>query len=273
MSLNSNLNNAKRAKNDEFYTLYEDIEKELINYHDKFEDKIVYCNCDDYTFSNFPKYFKDNFKKLKLKKLIATGLNAKYYEYDGENEIVRELNGNGDFRSEECIEFLKQADVVVTNPPFSLFREYVKQLMDYNKKFLVLANSNAITYKEIFPFIKNNKVWLGRTLFTGQMPYFKVPNDYPLTNERFEQRADGLYKQVNAICWYTNIINKKQNKPLKLNNKYTEDKYPKYDNYDAINVDRIKNIPIDYDGVLGVPITILKYLNNGYIEIEIEDEN
>jgi len=255
MSLNSNLNNAKRAKNDEFYTLYEDIEKELINYHDKFEDKIVYCNCDDYIFSNFPKYFKDNFKKLKLKKLIATGLNAKYYEYDGENEIVRELNGNGDFRSEECIEFLKQADVVVTNPPFSLFREYVKQLMDYNKKFLVLANSNAITYKEIFPFIKNNKVWLGMT-WTKE---FIQPNN--------------KLKKFGNICWYTNIINKKQNKPLKLNNKYTEDKYPKYDNYDAINVDRIKNIPIDYDGVLGVPITILKYLNNGYIEIEIEDEN
>jgi hypothetical protein len=254
MSLNKNLNNAKKAKNDEFYTLYEDIEKELINYKDKFENKIVYCNCDDYTFSNFPKYFKDNFKELKLKKLIATGLNAKYYEYDGENEIIKELKGNGDFRSEECIEFLKQADVVVTNPPFSLFREYVKQLMEYGKKFLIIGNMNAITYKEIFPYIKNNELWWGVSL-SGTKCNFIVPEKYEGNNVFVKNGV--RYGKVNNAIWFTNIDHKKRNEELDLYRKYSNEYYSKYDNYDAIEVSKVSEIPMDYNGVMGVPITFL----------------
>lgn len=274
MSKKFSLNKAKSEKNDEFYTQYCDIEKELIHYKDKFVDKVVYCNCDDYTKSNFTKYFKDNFSELKLKKLICTGLNSKYYEYNGVNEIVKNLVSNGDFRNEECIGFLKECDVVVTNPPFSLFREYVAQLIEYGKKFLVLANNNAITYKEFFPYIKENKVWLGRTLFTGQMPYFKVPNDYPLTNERFEQRSDGLYKQVNAICWYTNISNDTNKEILCAYREYSNEYHVKYDNYDAIECGRMSEFPINYNGVIGIPITGLKYLwSDGKIHIEINGQD
>ena len=282
---NTNLTKAKRAKNDEFYTCLTDIEKEMRHYKSFFKDKIVYCNCDDARESNFFKYFSLNFEHLGLKKLICTGYkdNGKgvvlVYEgdkngnrnVDDEEIIVTELNGNGDFRSEECIEFLKEADVVVTNPPFSLFREYVAQLMEYGKKFLVLANNNAITYKEFFPYIKNGKVWLGRTLFTGKMPFFKVPNDYPLDNSRFEKREDGLYKQVNAICWFTNITNDSNRDILVSFKKYDADAYPKYDNYDAIECARMDNFPCDYDGVIGIPITGLKYLwSDGLIHIEID---
>ena len=251
---NSNLTNAKKAKNDEFYTLYDDIEKELKIYKDKFENKIVYCNCDDYTFSNFPKYFKDNFKEFKLKKLITTGLNAKYYEYDGENEIIKELEGNGDFRSAECIEFLKQADVVVTNPPFSLFREYVKQLMEFGKKFLVVGSMNAITYKEIFPYIKNNELWLGMTWIKE----FIQPNKE--------------IKKFGNICWFTNLDNKKHNEPIDLYRKYSNEYYPKYDNYDAIEVSKVSEIPMDYNGVMGVPITFLdKYCPTQFEIVDARD--
>ena len=277
-SKNNNLHQAKKAKNDEFYTMLSDIEKEMVHYKDFFKDKVVYCNCDDARESNFFKYFSMNFEYLGLKKLITTGYKAEgkgvvlIYEGDkngnrkvDENEIkVTELNGNGDFRSDECIEFLKQADIVVTNPPFSLFREYVKQLMDYNKKFIIMANSNAITYKEFFPYIKEGKVWLGRTLFTGQMPYFKVNDNYTLQNERYERREDGLYKQVNSICWFTNVPNDKGKPSLVLYKDWNKNsiEYPKYDNYDAIEVGRISDFPIGYDGIAGIPITALKYLGS-----------
>jgi len=271
---NSNLHQAKKAKNDEFYTQLTDIEKELVNYVDFFAGKTVYCNCDDARESNFFKYFSNRFEELGLKKLIATGYkeNEKgvvlIYEgdkngnhiVDNEEIKVTELKGDGDFRSEECIEFLKEADVVVTNPPFSLFKEYVAQLMEYDKKFLILANGNAITYKEFFPYIKEGKVWLGRTLFTGKMPFFKVPDGYLLDNDRYEKREDGIYKQVNSICWFTNISNDRKRDVLFLYKKYTPEDYPKYDNYDAINCDKAVDIPVDYDGVIGVPITTLKYL-------------
>ena len=287
MAKNSNLHAAKVAKNDEFYTLLTDIEKEMSYYKDFFKGKVVYCNCDDARESNFFKYFSKNFEFLGLKKLITTGYKAEgkgvvlVYEGDKngnhkveDNEIVvRELEGSGDFRSEECVEFLKEADVVVTNPPFSLFREYVKQLMDYGKKFIIMANSNAITYKEFFPYIKNGQVWLGRTLFTGKMPFFKVKEDYCLQNDRYERRADGLYKQVNSICWFTNVPNDlgKINLPLYKNWDRYSSEYPKYDNYDAIEVGRIADFPIGYEGVAGVPITALKYLNSdGYLHL---DEN
>ena len=281
---NENLHKAKVAKNDEFYTRLQDIENELRHYRNHFKGKVVYCNCDDARESNFFKYFSLSFEFLGLKKLIATGYKengkgvALVYEgdkngnrnVDDEEISVTELNGNGDFRSEECIEFLKEADIVVTNPPFSLFREYVAQLMQYGKKFLIIGNNNAITYKEIYPYIKEGKLWLGRTLFTGKMPYFKVSEKYPIGNERFEKWEDGLYKQVNSVCWFTNLENTSNKEELRAIRTYNPTEYPKYDNTDAIEVGRMENFPMDYDGVCGIPITGLKYLwDDGTIHIEI----
>lgn len=254
-SKNNNLHQAKKAKNDEFYTMLSDIEKEMVHYKDFFKDKVVYCNCDDARESNFFKYFSMNFEYLGLKKLITTGYKADgkgvvlIYEGDkngnrkvDEDEIkVAELNGNGDFRSEECIKYLKEADVVVTNPPFSLFREYVAQLMEYNKKFIIIGNKNAITYKEIFPLIKDNKLWLGVC----------VPADFIQPDDAEKKSLAGLTR------WFTNIEHEKRNNPLDLVKKYKAENYPKYDNYDAIEVSKVENIPEDYDGVMGVPITFL----------------
>ena len=236
---NSNLHKARKARNDEFYTQYEDIEKEIQNYN--LEGKKIYCNCDYYRYSNFIRYFKDNFSTLKIAYLTASNYDigecAYQYEYDGVEEKITALKGNGDFRSDECVELLKEADVVITNPPFSLFREYVALLKKYDKKFLIIGNQNAITYKDIFPLIKDNKLWLG-------MNYCK----------EFIQ-PDGTYKSFGNICWFTNISNKKRNTPLDLYKKYNPVEYPKYDNYDAINCDKVADIPMDYDGVIGVPIT------------------
>ena len=261
MGKNNNLHAAKTAKNDEFYTQLSDIEKELNNYKDFFNGKVVYCNCDDPRESNFFKFFSMNFERLGLKKLITTGYKkdghgvAFVYEGDkngnrkvddAEVEVI-ELEGNGGYETEECIAFLKEADVVVTNPPFSLFRDYVKQLMDYNKKFLIIGNSNAITYKEIFPYLKSNEMWLGM----NYVKEFIQPN--------------GEIKKFGNICWFTNVQNPKRNRPLDLYRKYNPTDYPKYDNYDAINVDKVTDIPEDYDGVMGVPITFLdKYCPNQF---------
>lgn len=276
---NSNLHKARKAKNDEFYTQLIDIEKELIHYNENLCNKIVYCNCDDYRVSNFVKYFKNNFTKLKLKKLIATNYNigsgAYKYEFDGVNENIIILKGNGDFRSDECIEFLKEADVVVTNPPFSLFREYVAQLMEYDKKFLILGNIQAITYKEVFPFIKNNKLWLGCSTFNSGV-YFKVPNDYQYADTyKFDRERNGKkVMRVSSICWYTNIEYSKRHHPIDLYRRYNQEDYPKYDNYDAINVDKVSEIPIDYDGVMGVPITFLgKYCPEQFEIVSLNRES
>ncbi len=250
---NNNLTIAKKAKNDEFYTQLSDIEKEMYHYKDFFKGKVVYCNCDDARESNFFKYFSLNFEFLGLKKLITTGYkeNGKgvvlIYEgdkngnrkVDNDEIIVNELNGNGDFRSDECIEFLKESDVVVTNPPFSLFREYVAQLMEFGKKFLIIGNMNAITYKEIFPYIKNNDLWLGMNWIKD----FVQPN--------------GEIKKFGNICWYTNIGHSRRNTELVLYKKYSNEDYPKYQNFDAIEVSKVCEIPMDYDGVMGVPITFL----------------
>ena len=260
---NTNLKTAKKNKNDEFYTLMEDIEKEMRYYKDFFKGKVVYCNCDDARESNFFKYFSLNFEFLGLKKLISTGYKADgkgvvlVYEgdkngnrrVDNEEIIVNELNGDGDFRSEECIEYLKQADVVVTNPPFSLFRQYVKQLMDYNKKFIIIGNMNAITYKDIFPYIKNNQLWLGMNFVKS----FEKPN--------------GDIQKFGNISWFTNIENKRRNEKLDLYKRYSFEDYPKYQNYDAIEVSRVDEIPMDYDGVMGVPITFLYKYNPTQFEI------
>lgn len=265
---NSNLHNAKRAKNDEFYTQLSDIEKEMRHYKEFFKGKVVYCNCDDARESNFFKYFSLNFEHLGLKKLITTGYKEEgkgvvlIYEGDKNGNrivedseiIVRELEGNGDFRSAECIEFLKEADVVVTNPPFSLFREYVAQLMEYGKKFIIVGNGNAVTYKEIFPFIKNNELWIGASKGIGGKFSFIVPNDY---DNKFVYEENGVrLGQVNSACWFTNISHTKRNTPLDLYKKYSADEYPKYDNYDAIE-SKTAEIPMDYEGVIGVPITFL----------------
>ena len=226
---NKNLNAAKKAKNDEFWTLMPDIEKEVSQYKDQFEDKVIYCNYDDYRWSNFYKHFKDHFKEYKLKRLIASCLTGEYASYDGNVETTGKLQ-NGDFRKEESIELLKTADIVCSNPPFSLFQEYVAQLVKYNKKFLVIGNQNAITYKEIFPLIKENKLWTGNNM----VKTFRVPQ---VTNKNCEVLPNGdIIAKFGNICWFTNLDIKKRHKDLILYKKYTPEKYPKYDNYDAIEV-------------------------------------
>ena len=267
MRNNSNLHKAKKARADEFYTQYSDIQKEIQNYN--LEGKKIYCNCDDYRYSNFVKYFKDNFNKLKITYLTASNYDigecAYKYEYDGVEEKITALKGNGDFRSEECVELLKEADVVITNPPFSLFREYVALLMKYDKKFLIIGNGNAVTYKEIFPLIKENKLWLGYNQSGhGNTMYFEVPNDYK--NER-NLIVDGKVVAQVTAKWFTNINHNKCNKHLVLYKKYSEDEYKKFDNYDAINCDKVADIPMDYDGVICVPITFLDKFYTEQFEI------
>ena len=266
---NTNLHNAKKAKNDEFYTQLSDIEKEMAHYKEFFKGKIVYCNCDDARDSNFFKFFANNFESLGLKKLITTGYKADgkgvklVYEGDKNGNFivddaevaVTELEGNGDFRSEECVELLKECDVVVTNPPFSLFREYVAQLMEYGKKFIIIGEQNALTYKEIFPYVKANQLWWGASIHSGDRKFY-VPDNYPLNASTCGVDEDGKrFVRVKGIRWWTNIENTTHSTPMDLFKNYSADEYPKYDNYDAINVDKTADIPMDYDGVMGVPIT------------------
>lgn len=260
---NTSLNTAQKNKSDEFYTLYSDIEQEITQYNPEiFRDKIVYCNCDDYRKSNFFKFFLDNFEQLGLKKLIATAFCKKscglVAEVSQDSKHYGRLKGDGDFRSDECIGYLKQADIVVTNPPFSLFREYVAQLIEYNKSFLIIGSKNAITYKEIFPLIKNNQMWLGPAFNRGNA-FFKVPKD------NLRDYANGVYDAESGLVkfrnvgWYTNLDFQARHEELILYKKYygNEEEYPKYDNYDAINVDKTADIPCDYFEKMGVPITYL----------------
>ena len=275
MAKNNNLHTAKATKNDEFYTQLEDIENELKYYKDYFKGKVVYCNCDGFLNeekSNFFVYFSLNYEFLGLKGLICTKYNpngkGKKYEYYGdlngnnypdEEEIcTSELEGDGDFRSEECIEILKKCDIVCTNPPFSLFRQYVAQLFEYKKDFLIIGNVNAISYKEVFPLIKENKMWLGVSSFNKGM-YFGVPDDYTYADTyKFDRERNGKkVMRVSSICWFTNLDHKKRHEELVLYKKYNEEEYPKYDNYDAIEVSKVTDIPMDYYGVMGVPITFL----------------
>lgn len=282
---NKNLHLAKVAKNDEFYTQLTDISDELKYYRESFEGKVVLCNCDDSEESEFTRYFILNFHALKLKKLICTFFDSTLrnsafaFVYNGEDingdgrisqadiDMIRQnkafrnlmvddsgfdrnnptesnkkgLYGSGDFRSINAKSYLEMADIVVTNPPFSLFRDYVAQLMEYNKKFLIIGNKNAITYKEIFPYIMENKLWMGMT----------SPNE-------FRTPSGEITKQVAGLCrWFTNLPNQKRNEPMELWKEYKPEVYPKYDNYDAINVDKTYMIPKDYDGVMGVPISFL----------------
>lgn len=278
---NTNLLNAKRAKKDEFYTMLTDIEKEMVHYRDYFKDKVIFCNCDDARESNFFKFFANNFELLKIKKLITTGYKEDGHgvvlEYNGDidgdfmvgdDEVkVTELKGNGDFRSEECIEYLKQADIVVTNPPFSLFREYVKQLMDYGKKFIILGNMNAVTGKEIFPYFKENKLWLGETIHSGDRQFY-VPEDYPLEAATCGYDKYGKrFIRVKGVRWFTNIPIKRRFERIDFYRTYKPELYPKYDNYDAIEVSKVCDIPMDYKGVMGVPITFLDKYNPDQFQI------
>ena len=265
MSRNLNLNAAARAQKDEFYTLRADIERELRHYQKLFAGQTVLCNCDDPDRSEFVKYFAQNFQSLGLKKLIATcradsTAPARLTEFSSPDDFkVTTLDGDGDFRSPECLDALRQADIVVTNPPFSLFRQFVKLLVDADKKFLIIGNINCITYKEIFPLIAANKVWLGCGMGRA-ISGFRVPDDYELYGS--EARLDGAGNRIvatNQCLWLTNLPLDKRNRPLVLTRSYKDNPelFPRYDNYDAINVDKTADIPADYEGVMGVPITFL----------------
>lgn len=312
---NKNLIKAKKAKNDEFYTQYEDIQKELNHYEKHFENKTVLCNCDDPFESNFCKFFLKNFNYLKLKRLICTSYakslvrGTQMDTKDSDNESITEnfgyvlditevpmkngsgisdddidellhsekrgvkkLKGDGDFRSDECIELLKESDVVVTNPPFSLFREYIACLVEYAKEFLIIGNINVITYKEIFPLIKDNKIWLGASIHSGDRKFY-VPDSYPLNAAICGVDKNGRkYIRIKGVRWFTNIDYVMRHEKLTLYKKYNSKDYPKYDNYDAINVNKVSEIPVNYigssdNGIMGVPITFLDKYNPEQFEI------
>ena len=302
---NKNLNAAKTAKKDEFYTQLADIERELQHYWPHFRGKTVLCNCDDPYESNFFKYFALRFNQLGLKRLVCTCYNGspvqgqelllhfdnmdaepKKIAYKVEITEVKDENGDGavdlsdvryllqndknvlsvlktgDFRSQECIELLRQADIVVTNPPFSLFREYVGQLVEYEKKFIIVGRQMNITYKEFFPLIKENKVWLGYG-FKGAAAHFITPYTDVATASNHKE---GMVR-VSGVTWFTNLEITKRNEEMDLVCRYSPDEYPKYDNYNAINVDRTQNIPMDYAGIMGVPLTFLDKYNPQQFEI------
>ena len=307
---NKNLNAAKVAKKDEFYTQLSDIERELQHYWQHFRDKVVLCNCDDPYESNFFKYFALRFNQLGLKKLICTCYNGSPVQgqelllhFDGfddeptkiaykvEITEVKDMNGDGavdlsdvryllqndknvmstlktgDFRSKECIELLKEADIVVTNPPFSLFREYIGQLMEYQKKFVIVGHQNAITYKEVFPLLMKNEVWLGYG-FKGAATHFYSPYDDVATSGDHKEHMI----RVSGVNWFTNLEIPKRNEELDLICRYSEEEYPSYDNYDAIEVSKTAAIPSDYSGVMGVPITFLdKYCPTQFELLGITD--
>lgn len=307
---NKNLNAAKVAKKDEFYTQLSDIERELQHYWQHFRDKVVLCNCDDPYESNFFKYFALRFNQLGLKKLICTCYNGSSVQgqelllhFDGfddeptkiaykvEITEVKDINGDGavdlsdvryllqndknvmstlktgDFRSKECIELLKEADIVVTNPPFSLFREYIGQLMEYQKKFVIVGHQNAITYKEVFPLLMKNEVWLGYG-FKGAATHFYSPYDDVATSGDHKEHMI----RVSGVNWFTNLEIPKRNEELDLICRYSEEEYPSYDNYDAIEVSKTADIPSDYSGVMGVPITFLdKYCPTQFELLGITD--
>ncbi len=301
MAKSDNLRKARAEKQDEFYTQITDIENELKHYKEQFRDKTIFCNCDDPYESNFFKYFAINFDYLGLKKLIATCYDGspiaytqlnlfgddrvvpnnnhhpykieineiKDYNHDGATDLadveyllknkknsLTILKDDGDFRSSECVELLKQADIVVTNPPFSLFREYVSQLIEYNKKFLIIGNQNAVAYKEIFPLLRDNKIWLG---YNSGSHTFQVPHTFERNNTFIK---DGIkYAKFGNICWFTNLDTSKRNEDIVMYKSFNKNEYPKYENYNAINVDKTTDIPYDYYDIMGVPITFLDRYN------------
>ena len=259
MATNANLHKAKSAKNDEFYTQLTDVSKEMMHYKQHFKDKIVLCNCDDPTWSAFWKYFHLNFAELGLKKLISTHYDKTQptykMEYTGgdDNDIEvgtkTPLEGNGDFRNQECLDLLDKADIVVTNPPFSLFREYVAVLMEHEKKFLIIGSLNAVKYSECFPFIMNNQMWLGNN------------------NVHDFMQPDGSVKKFGNINWYTNLDFAKRHEKIILWKEYNDKEYPKYETYDAIEVSKVTNIPVNYSGIMGVPVSFMSKYNPEQFEI------
>ncbi len=279
------LNKAKKNKNDEFYTQLIDIESELKHYKAHFKNKVIFCNCDDARISNFVKYFINHFEEFKIKKLIAVGYKKNNLQKHADNESekgthftysqtnkdckIDYLTSDGDFRSKESIALLEEADIVITNPPFSLFREYLAQLMYYNKKFLIISNINAITYKETFKFIQENRLWLGINLGRG-ISGFIVPEHYELygTETKIDCNGNKIISPNNCL-WLTNLDNFKRNEDIPLYNKYygNEIAYPMYDNYNGININKTKDIPMDYTGYMGVPITFLHKFNPKQFEI------
>lgn len=290
---NSYLKKAKKNKNDEFYTQLIDIENELKYYKDQFKDKVVFCNCDDPTISNFYRYFAENFEELRLKQLIASCYinnevnlfdvddskeqSGYYYIYNGQKDEtmiptlddVIYFQNDGDFRSSESINLLEQSDVVVTNPPFSLFREHINQILDYKKEFLIIGNINALTYKNVFQLIQDNKAWMGINMGRG-ISGFIVPEHYELygTETKVDEHGNKIVSTNNNL-WLTNLDNYKRHTDILLSEVYegNEEKFPMYDNYNGINVNRTKDIPKDYKGAMGVPITFLHKFNPDQFEI------
>lgn len=285
MSLNRNLHKAKRGKNDEFYTQRADVEREMRHYKDHFRGKVVYCNCDDPRISEFTRYFRLKFKTLGLKKLITTCYKSRnadlFSAHDSERAAglvitadnldtggeIFELDEDGDFRSAECVALLREADIVVTNPPFSLFREYVAQLVEHDKRFLIIGSKNAITYKEIFPLIRDGLLWLGAGFSAGNA-FFRVA-DVEVYRHKPYFDADTKTVKFRNVGWFTNLDHRKRHEDILLWRRYREtpELFPKYDNYDAINVDRVADIPEDYDGAMGVPITFLDKFNPEQFEV------
>ena len=281
MTTNTRLHKAKQNKNDEFYTQLSDIEQELKHYKEFFKGKTIFCNCDDPEWSNFWKYFELKFDNLGLKKLIST-----HYEDDKPSyklEIIGDVTGdgkvdykdiiktplkqNGDFRSPEAIEILKEADIVVTNPPFSLFREYIAQLIEYDKKFIIMGNKNAITYKEFFPLLKEDKIWVGATSLNGGR-WMIIPKGLEVESNKAKISSNGeTIINVAGVCWFTNLDISKRHEDLILYKQYNAEDYPTYDNYDAININKVTDIPFDYEGIMGVPITFMDKYNPKQFEI------
>lgn len=302
-----NLNAAAKAKKDEFYTQLSDIEKEMRYYRTHFKDKVVFCNCDDPFESNFFKYFVLNFNRLGLKKLIATcyasspiantqlslfdiigteesrqnkpykAIVTKVYDKTGDGGIdmfdiaelfksgennLSELEGDGDFRSKECLALLDESDIVVTNPPFSLFREYVSVLMEHKKHFIIIGNQNAITYKDFFPYLMKNEIWLGNG-FAGNVGFFASPYEDTAASS---QHKEGLIR-VSGVMWFTNLDIKKRHEQMILVKRYNSKEYPHFENFNAINVDKTSNIPCDFDGIMGVPITFMDKYSPDQFEI------
>ena len=283
MSKNSNLINAQIYRQDEFYITYQEVQDELQHYSKHFKGKTILCNCDDPRISNFAKYFIENFNQLGLKRLICTGYNKQaimpqmsvweLLENNPErgyllditrvpvtSQDFKQLKYNGDFRTKECEQFLDVCDIVVTGPPFSLFREYMRLLIKHKKQFLIVGSVNAITYREFFPLLKDNKVWLGYG-FQEDNAYFFVPDHQRIDYAQGVYNSDtGLVKFRNCV-WFTTLDHSKRHETLKLTKHFDIEEYPSYDNYDAIEVSRVADIPKDYDGVMGVPITFLKVYN------------
>jgi hypothetical protein len=308
MANNKGMAKAKDKKNDEFYTVYSEIQSEINHYEKHFVGKTVFCNCDDPYESNFFQFFARNFNYLKLKRLICTcfsGSSIAYTQlslFDNNDEQatnkfgyvidikevpmangrgvtdedinsllkskkrgVKKLEGNGDFRSKECIEYLEQSDIVVTNPPFSLFKEYIAQLVEYDKRFLVISNIQTIKYKEIFPLILNNQLWAGYS-FNKTMEFI-MPNSYELKGKAFVDKLGRKHGFVPGICWLTNLDIDKRHENIILHKRYNPQIYKKYDNYDAIEIKNVSDIPKDYSGHMGVPISFMEKYNPNQFDL------